>query len=65
MAETSEIIDGQLKLTKTGDSVTTTMTRKEVIGKKAEAQTEVDHLIINLAAKEAEVTEWNDYLKQM
>ena len=56
MAEKIEIIDGELKLTKTQDSTITTMTRKEVVDKKAEAQTTVDHLNIDLVNAQVEVT---------
>ena len=65
MAETSKIVNGQLELTDTGDVKKTTMTRKEVVGKKAEAQTVVDHFLIDLANAQVEVTKWDDYLKQM
>lgn len=65
MAETSEIKDGKLELTKTQDVVITTMTKEEVIGKKAEAQTKVDHLNIDLAEAQAEVTKWDNYLKEL
>lgn len=63
MAKTSEIVDGELELTETGDIKITTMTRKEVEGKRAEAQTEVDHLKLDLTVKEAVVTEYDNYLK--
>jgi len=65
MAKTSKVVDGKLELTDTGDTKITTMTRKEVIGKKAEAQTKVDHLKLDLADAELEVTEWDDYLKDI
>lgn len=65
MAKTSEVVDGKLVRTETGDTKITTMTKKEVVGKKAEAQTKVDHLSIDLAEAQAEVTIWDDYLKQM
>lgn len=65
MAKTSKIVDGKLELTDSGDVKVTTMTREEVVGKKAEAQTEVDHAQIDLATKQAKVIEWDDYLKEM
>ena len=34
-------------------------------GKKAEAQTKVDHMTIDLAEAQAEVTKWDDYLKEI
>lgn len=65
MAKTSEVVNGQLELIDTGDVNITTMTRKEVVGKKAEAQTVVDHLKLDLADAELVVTEWDDYLKEI
>lgn len=65
MAKTNEIVDGLLELTETGDSKITTMSRKDVEGKKAEAQTKVDHLKLDLTAAQTEVTEWNDYLAEI
>ena len=65
MAEKTEIINGELKLTKTGDEIITTMTRAEVVGKKAEAQTKVDHLNIDLIEAQAEVTKWDDIIKEI
>ena len=65
MSEKIEIVNGELKITKTPESTISTMTREEVVGKKAEAQTEVDHLEINLAAKQVEVTKWENYLIAM
>lgn len=65
MAKTSEIVNGLLEITKTGDSTVTTMSRKEVVGKKAEIQTEIDHLELDLAAKQTEWQEWDDYLKEI
>jgi len=63
MAEKIEVINGELKLTKTGDEVITTMTREDVIGKKAEAQTKVDHMTIDLAEAQTEVVKWDERLK--
>ena len=65
MAEITEVVDGVLKLTKTQDSTITTMTRKEVVDKKAEAQTTVDHLNIDLVNAQVEVTKWDNYLKEI
>lgn len=65
MAEKTKIVDGELELTTTGDSVISTMTRDEVVGKRAEVQTEIDHLEIDLAAKQTEWQEWDDYLKEL
>lgn len=65
MAEKIEVIDGELKITKTPDEVISTMTRKEVEDKKAESQTKVDHLNIDLTEAQAEVNKWDDYLKEI
>lgn len=65
MAKTSKIVDGQLELTDTGDIKITTMSRKEVENKKAEAQTKVGHLNLDLAAAQTEITEWNSHLKEI
>ena len=40
-------------------------TIKVVDGKIAEAQTKVDHLNIDLAEAQAEVTKWNNILKEI
>ena len=45
--------------------VVTTMTKDEVIGKKAEAQTKVDHLNIDLVAAQAEVTKWDNLIQEL
>lgn len=65
MAKTSKIVDGQVEITDTGDVKITTMTREEVVGKRAEAQTKVDHLKLDLADAELVVSEWDDYLKEI
>lgn len=65
MAKTSKVVDGILQLTETADAKISTMSRKDVVGKKAEAQTKVDHLKLNLAVAELEVTEWDDYLTEI
>ena len=65
MAEKTEVIDGVLKVTKTPAPTIETMTKDEVIGKRAEAQTKVDHLQLDLDAAKAEVVKLDDYLKEM
>lgn len=65
MSKTSKIVNGELEITETGDSTISTMTRKEVEGKKAETQTKVDHLKLDLADAELVVVEWDDYLKEI
>ena len=65
MAETIKVVDGKIEITKSQDVVISTMTKDEIIGKIAEAQTKVDHLNIDLAEAQAEVTKWNNYLKEM
>jgi hypothetical protein len=65
MAEKIEIIDGKLKVTVTPDETISTMERDEVVRKIAEAQTKVDHLQLDLTAAQAEVTKWDNYLKEI
>jgi len=65
MAETSKIVDGKVKITKTGDTVITTMDLKEVTGKRAEAQTKVDHLNIDLTEAQAEVDKWDSLITEL
>ena len=65
MSKTGEVVDGKLVLTETGDTKITTMDKKEVEGKRTETQTEVDHLELDLATAQTEVTKWDDYLKDM
>jgi len=65
MAETYKVADGKIEITKSQDVVISTMTKDEVIGKIAEAQTKVDHLNIDLTKAQAKVTKWNDMLKEL
>jgi len=65
MAETIKVVDGKIEITKSQDVVISTMTKDEIIGKIAEAQTKVDHLNIDLAEAQAEVTRWNNILKEL
>ena len=65
MAETSKIVDGAVEVTRTAVVVVTTMTKDEVIGKRAEAQTKVDHLNIDLVAAQAEVTKWDSLIQEL
>ena len=62
MAEQIEIINGVLRITKTTDPVIQTMSKNDLIGQRAEAQTKVDHLQINLDAAKAEVAKLDMYL---
>ena len=65
MAKTKQIVGGKLEITTTGDITIQTLTHEEVVGKRAEAQTKVDHLQIDLTEAQAEVTEWDDQLKEL
>jgi len=56
MAEKTEVVEGVLKVTRTPAPTIETMTKDEVIGKRAEAQTTVDHLNIDLVNAQVEVT---------
>jgi len=61
----SKVVEDKIEITKVGDTIITTMDMKEVVGKRAEAQTVVDHLIIDLAAKQAVVQEWDNMIKEL
>ena len=65
MATTTKIVNGKLEIVETKDTVTTTMTEDEVAGKIAEIQTAIDHLEIDLAAKEAEKAIWVAILDEL
>jgi len=65
MAEKTEIVDGILKVTKTPAPTIETFDKKEVEGKRAEAQTKVDHLQIDLDAAKAEVAKIDAYLVEI
>ncbi|GAG37379.1 unnamed protein product [marine sediment metagenome] len=58
MAKSHKVVDGKLQTTETKDTVVSDMTREEVVGKIAEIQTEIDHMRLDLTAKEAEKAEW-------
>ena len=62
MAEKTEVLDGVLKVTKTPAPTIETFDKKEVEGKRAEAQTKVDHLQLDLDAAKAEVAKLDAYL---
>jgi len=62
MAEITEVVDGILKVTKTPAPTVETFDKNEVIGKRAEAQTKVDHLQIDLDAAKAEVAKLDAYI---
>ena len=62
MAEKTEVVDGELKVTKTPIETVETFSKNEVVGKRAEAQTKVDHLNIDLAEAQAEVDKIDAYL---
>lgn len=65
MAKTKQIVDGKLEITTAGPITIETLTHEEVVGKKAEAQTKVDHLQIDLVAAQTEVTGWDDQLAEL
>ena len=62
MAEITEVVAGILRVTKTPAPTIETFDKKEVINKRAEAQTKVDHLQIDLDAAKAEVAKLDAYL---
>lgn len=55
--ETTKVVGDNLEITTTGDTTISTKTNDELVGEKAEAQTKVDHLKIDLAEAEALVAE--------
>ena len=64
MAETfKKLPDGTLEISKTADAVISTMSEKEIIGKIAEVQTKIDHLELDVVAKEQEKAEWQSKLE--
>ena len=65
MAEIKEVIDGVLKVTRTPAPTIETFDKKELEGKRAEAQTKVDHLNIDLIVAQAEVDKWDVYLVEI
>jgi len=69
MAEITEVKDGVLRITKTPAPTIETFDKNEVINKRAEAQTKVDHLILDaaklqldIATAQAEVAKLDVYL---
>ncbi|MEE9581212.1 MAG: hypothetical protein V3V74_07855 [Nitrosomonadaceae bacterium] len=58
MAQTVEVVSGELEITDTPVSVISTLTKNEVTGKVAEAQTKVDHLYLDTSAAELELAKW-------
>lgn len=60
--ETTEVKDGMLTVTKTSAPTVETFDKTEVINKRAEAQTAVDHAQIDLDAKKAVVAKLDAYL---
>lgn len=63
MAETyKKLPDGTLQITKSQDTVLTTVTEEEIVGKIAETQTKIDHLNIDLAATQKEKVLWEEKL---
>ena len=60
--EITKIVDGILTETKTPAPTVETFDKNEVIGKRAEAQTKVDHLQLDLDVAKAEVAKLDAYL---
>ena len=59
MAETyKKLPDGTLEITKSQDSVISTMSQQEIEGKIAEVQTKIDHLNTDLTAAQQEKEQW-------
>ena len=69
MAEKTEVKNGVLMVTKTPAPTVETFDKNEIIGKRAEAQTVVDHLVLDaaklqldIATAQAEVAKLDAYL---
>ena len=62
MAEKTEVVEGVLWITKTPEPTIITVEKKELEGQRAEAQTKVDHLQLDLDAAKAEVAKLDAYL---
>ena len=70
MAETREVVDGEIVVTRRADPVIETLTKRELIGKIAEVQTQIDHMQLDLDALivertdlEADVTAINNAIR--
>ena len=55
--ETVKVVDGKLEITTTGSTNVVTKTSDELIGEKAEIQTKIDHLNIDIGVEEDKLTE--------
>ena len=56
MSEVTKVVEGELEVTTTKETTIVTKTKDELVGERAEAQTKVDHLEIDLAGAVAKVT---------
>ena len=66
MAETyKKLSDGILEITDTPSKKISTMSKQEIEGKVAEAQTKVDHLNLDLTTAQVEVDKYNNYLEKI
>lgn len=65
MSTKTEVVNGEIKITKTPPPTIETLSRPEVVGKRAESQTKVDHLQIDLDAAQTEVDQWDAYLAEI
>ena len=55
--ETFTKVDGKLEITTTGEINIVTKTKKELEGEKAEIQTKIDHLEIDLSVEQLKIEE--------
>ena len=65
MGESRKVVDGKLEITQMGNVVIETLDRDEIIGKRAEAQTKVDHLQLDLDEAQAVVDRYNVYVAEI
>lgn len=54
--ESHKVVNGKLEVTTTQDTKVETKSTEDLTGEKAELQTKVDHLTIDLAEAQAKVT---------
>ena len=54
--------DGTLEISKSQNTVITTMSKEEIEGKIAEVQTKIDHLNVDLTKAQQEKTQWQTKL---
>ena len=62
--ETTKVVNGNLEVTTT-DVKIVTKTKEELVGEKAEMQTKIDHLNVDLSATQVKIARINELLKML